>query len=509
MLSLKNTRQVLYWAIFLGLLVRISSATFGFGFHARDDYFHVLDPAIHWLEDPEFNWETSDLAGAGLRSHLIPRTVLNLLKLEIALGIEDPTTQLALIFVLLGLYSLLAVPGMFLLVRQIADEKTGLIAALITALHFSLPYGGTKLLIEAIAIPPLVFGFYFVARKDGRGYFLGGLLLGFACWLRFQIGVACLGLVAAIIYTHLKERKEGQGKEFGLLAKNLGLLACGAGLTLLLQGLYDIYTTGVFYGPFINNLKFNMNPPKSLTSSSAFSYIIMWLTLLLPPFAFVLLPPFIRAARLYPLLSFPWLAFLITHSFISHKEERFMYPVIPLFCALLALSLFVKEDCNHPYWHKVKKWWGVSVKAFVCVHILALGLVCINQSQLNQRQAMSKLRTDAQATGLLSIGPEIQSYFLERKDLTILRRGKPRLEWLQAVMIPTRKQKQEINRVISYKAEHETVAAHLKAVELECEVKEELRGWWLDRLVYKGNPRHNRRRSTIEFWHCQDNMLKN
>ena len=34
MLSLKNTRQVLYWAIFLGLLVRISSATFGFGFHS-------------------------------------------------------------------------------------------------------------------------------------------------------------------------------------------------------------------------------------------------------------------------------------------------------------------------------------------------------------------------------------------------------------------------------------------------------------------------------------------
>jgi hypothetical protein len=507
MLSLKNTRQVLYWAIFLGLLVRISSATFGFGFHARDDYFHVLDPAIHWLEDPNFSWEKSDLAGAGLRSHLIPRTVLHLLKLEVALGIEDPTIQLGLIFVLLGLYSLLAVPGMFLLVRQMADEKTGLIAALITALHFSLPYGGTKLLIEAIAIPPLIFGFYFVARKEARGYFLGGLLLGFACWLRFQIGVVCIGLVAAIIYTHLKDRGDGQDKELGLLSKHLGLLASGAALTLLVQGLYDIYTTGVFFGPFINNIKFNMNPPHSLTSSSPFSYLIMWIVLLLPPFAFILLPPFLRALRLYPLLSFPWLAFLLSHSFIAHKEERFMYPVIPLFCGLLALSVFVKEDCQHPYWLKVKSWWPLSVKGFVFIHILALGLVCINQSQLNQRQAMAAIRSDTQTTGLLSIGPEIQSYFLQRKELNIIRRGKPRLEWLQAAMSATRDKKVSINRAISYKAEHETVAAHLEAVKLECEVKEELRGWWLDRLIFKGNPRHNRRRSTIELWHCQDSML--
>tara|TARA_B100000959_G_scaffold282545_1_gene349211 strand:- start:58 stop:1581 length:1524 start_codon:yes stop_codon:yes gene_type:complete len=507
MLSPKNTRQALYWVIFLGLLVRISSATFGFGFHARDDYFHVLDPAIHWLEDPDFNWEKSDLAGAGLRSHLIPRTVMHLLKLEVALGIEDPTIQLGLIFVLLGLYALLAVPGMFLLVRQMADEKTGLIAALIAALHFSLPYGGTKLLIEAIAIPPLIFGFYFVARKDAKGYFLGGLLLGFACWLRFQIGVACLGLVAAIVYTHLKERNDGQGKEFGLLAKNLSLLAFGAGLTLLMQGLYDIYTTGVFYGPLINNIKFNMSPPKALTSSSPFSYLIMWLALLLPPFAFVIFPPFLRAVRLYPLLSFPWLVFLISHSFISHKEERFMYPVIPLFCALLALSVFVKDDCQHPYWLKVKKWWDLSIKGFIFVHLLALGLVCINQSQLNQRQAMSKLWADTQATGLLSIGPEIQSYFLQRKELNIIRRGKPHLEWLQAAMSATRNKKVSINRAISYKVEHETVAAHLEAVKLDCQVKEELRGWWLDRLIFKGNPRHNRRRSTIELWHCQDSML--
>ena len=507
MLWPKNARQALYWALFLGLLVRISSATFGFGFHARDDYFHILDPAIHWLEDPDFNWETSDLAGAGLRSHLVPRTVMHLLKLEMALGIDDPTIQLSLIFILLGLYSLLAVPGMFLLIRQMADEKTGLIAAWITALHFSLPYGGTKLLIEAIAIPPLVFGFYFVSRKEARCYFIGGLLLGFACWLRFQIGLVCLALVASIIFEYWQSTRQLESKNIGILTKNLSLLALGAGLVLLLQGFYDIYTTGVFFGPFINNIKFNMNPPHSLTSSNPFSYLIMWIVLLLPPFAFILLPPFLRALRLYPLLSFPWLAFLLSHSFIAHKEERFMYPVIPLFCGLLALSVFVKKDCQHPYWLKVKSWWPLSVKGFIFIHIIALGLVCINQSQLNQRQAMAAMRSDTQAAGLLSIGPEIQSYFLERKDLNIIRRGRPRLEWLQTSMQAQRKEKKTINRVLSYKAEHKTVATHLQAVELECEVREELRGWWLDRLVFSGNPRHNRRRSTIELWHCQDKAL--
>ena len=43
----------------VGLGVRLLTAYWGMGFHARDDYFHVLDPALHWVADPNFNWDTS------------------------------------------------------------------------------------------------------------------------------------------------------------------------------------------------------------------------------------------------------------------------------------------------------------------------------------------------------------------------------------------------------------------------------------------------------------------
>ena len=136
--------------------------------------------------------------------------------------------------------------------------------------------------------------------------------------------------------------------------------------------------------------------------------------------------------------------------------------------------------------------------------MIALALVCMNQSQLNQRQAMAAIRNDTQLKGLLSIGPEIQTYFLQRDNLDIIRRGRPRLAWLEAAMQALRKNNRSVNRLISYKPEHNTIAEHLKAVNLQCNVKQELPGWWLDRLIFKGNPRHNRRRATIELWHCQD-----
>ena len=152
-----------------GVLIRMVTAFFGLGFHARDDYFHVLEPALYWLNDPAFDWDASPLAGAGIRSHLVPRVVYGLLLLSHSLNITSPESALRVIYSTFGLYNALAIPGGYFLARSLFKGDSPSSNTLIRwtpwvlALHFSMPYAGTRLLIEAMAIPPSS-GDFIVAR---------------------------------------------------------------------------------------------------------------------------------------------------------------------------------------------------------------------------------------------------------------------------------------------------------------------------------------------------------
>ena len=54
----------------IAVLARLLYAVVSPGFHARDDYFHVLEPALQWLDDPEWIW--ADFHDTRRRYSLIP-----------------------------------------------------------------------------------------------------------------------------------------------------------------------------------------------------------------------------------------------------------------------------------------------------------------------------------------------------------------------------------------------------------------------------------------------------
>ena len=219
----------------VGLLVRLLTAAFGLGFHARDDYFHVLDPALHWVADPQFDWDHSTLAGAGLRSHLVPRFISGLILGCHSIGIKDPTRVLQMLYGVLGIYSAAVIPGSYLLGRELFKTPDNRFAQTIRwvpwliALHFAMPYSGTRLLIEAMAMPPLVWGLYYCSHSKARSILIGGFLIGLACWFRFHLGTATLGLALFITFREIKNAP-----------KAIACLALGGGAAVLIQGLYDL-----------------------------------------------------------------------------------------------------------------------------------------------------------------------------------------------------------------------------------------------------------------------------
>ncbi|MCK5688329.1 hypothetical protein KAI87_03610, partial [Myxococcota bacterium] len=358
---LKNLRDLslrhpIAMALILGALVRIIAAFWGTGFHARDDYFHVLEPAIHFAANPDFDWDHSSLAGAGIRSHLVPRTLGHVIRGLGGLGITDPETILSLLYLLLGLFNLPMIFGLWLLGRDSLDEETGIRAAFLGALFFIVPYAGTRLLIEALAMVPMTFGLWFVLKKSWLSIFWGGVLIGLACWLRFQTGIAAVGLAIGLLLLH---KKDGGWKGAAMATSALAL---GGGITVVAQALYDLATTGALLGPVVANIKVNLDPPAGLTHSSFFAYIGFWLLLTIPPASIVILPPLVAGARRFWLLNWTFLSFVLIHSLIAHKEERFMLPVLPIFLIYMAALPAGLRALKDKRWKWVHKFWPATLR---------------------------------------------------------------------------------------------------------------------------------------------------
>ncbi|MEL6761250.1 MAG: hypothetical protein AAFP04_12725 [Myxococcota bacterium] len=491
------------WLIGLGL--RLACAWFAVGFFARDDYFHVLDIALAWIDDPTFVWETSDKAGAGIRSHLLPRIVEGLLRLGSALGLETPTAKLRFIQATLGVYASLLVPATWMLTER-TSERTQRIATALAAAHFVFPYVGTRLLIESAAIPPMVFGLAWIRRGQSRStlwpFVVGGFLIGLACWLRYPIGV--VGLSAAAVVAFSGYRAPHTSANAANRAVQVSAIAGGAAAAIVLQGLFDQLTVGEFLGPLRRNIEANLDPHERLTSSHPLSYLGLWVALTAPPLSVVVIPAMFKAGRREPITAIPWIAFVLFHSMIPHKEERFMIPALPLFTTMLAMVPDEIERSGGRFFAWAQRWRRPAWGFFAAIHAVALAIAVGAQSQANVRDAMTFLRDDGGANAVISLGPELQPFFLDRTDVPTARTSRPDLVWLGQVLAETQRQSDLIpNRFLCFESECGTLEVMLLALQLSCDPPTQFHGFWGDRLAFRLNPEHNRRRSTVNLYACR------
>ncbi len=469
------TRRTLLAAMIAGGIARLVSALVGIGFHARDDYFHVLAPALAWLDDPAFVWETSDLPGAGLRSQLVPRLVELVVFIARSTGASEPETLLRVLHLSAGAYSLLAVWGMWLLASALLPAKGARIATWLTALHFAMPYLGTRLLIEAMAIPPLLFGLWF-ATMSGLPVLCAGILIGLACWLRYQVAVIAIGVAA-----HLALQKRW---------RDLGYLAAGGLLALAIQGGFDASTVGMPFQPLWNNIMANAVPHEALTRMSPATYLWIWLVLTIPPVTITLLPAMWREAKALRLVWLPFVMFVMAHMLIPHKEERFMAPALPLFLVLLAAGLLRRMQPALAVW-------------FVAVHALLLGVAVTHQSQAGQREALTHLRHDADARAVIAMGPEVPTFFLGDRVLPVRRNGEVDAVWLRRAMRDLDADDTPANRFLAFESDGFKMELLLEAMALDCHRQPVFESSFFDQLTYRLNPEHNRRRSPIVLWTCE------
>lgn len=332
-------------------------------FYQADEYFQTIELASFKLGTTPVSalpWEFE----ARIRPWLLPSIYFGIAKAFGALGVTDPFS-LARLF---RAFSALASFGSIWLLSRAAevwcprvDQRRAVL--LIACFAFYVPYLAVRTSSEATSAAALTAAVALLARPSRARHWLAGALLGLAFDLRFQTAIASAGVVA---WVALRGERRVRGA-IELVAAALPTVALGA--------LVDVWGYGALTFTPLNYFRVNL-----LRGAAArFSQDPPWAYFWLPhqhPFA-----PLSVAIMAFALLGL-WLTrrhvatwaivpFLLLHMAIAHKEERFLFPIVPLasFHAAVGASHFAKV------WAMRR---GIPAKVLYAINVaVMLGLVTL------------------------------------------------------------------------------------------------------------------------------------
>jgi len=242
------------------------------------------------------------------------------------LGVKPFTTNL-----LAFIYSALFIIISFFIFKKLADYKSGIIGAALSAILI-LNYGLTN------EVPMTLFGFlgiffYILYLENGKigNLPIAGIFIGIGAWFK-QPAVIFLGaIILHQIYTYWKGQKT-------VLIKNILLSILGFLLSFLpLTAVFSFYLgfKNMFYSLIIFNMQFSGSASRIVSIGKLFF-------LLFSIFSFLIPSLFIKWEKKRELKEFLVIGILITILFfILNKEifEQHLIQLIPFILALCILSI--------------------------------------------------------------------------------------------------------------------------------------------------------------------------
>jgi len=289
-----------------------------------DEIFQVLEQA-HRLAYGYgvVPWEFRE----GVRSWILPGLFAGIFKTsDFLFPVPGAYWMGAKIF--LALLSLAPVVCGFLWAHRIAGLKAAIITGSFAAVWFELVYFATHSLSEVIAAHLMLAGLYLAFPGVPVGsrirLAVSGLLLGLALMLRIQLFP---GMAIVAIYVWL-----------GRSRQSWQFLALGFGAAVACAGLLDWVTWSY---PWQSLWKYGYMSLARSPGHGVFpwhhyllEFAVYWWAAAIPMFGLIWL-----GSRRLPLLAAIAVTLLIAHSFVPHKEYRYIYPALALLVILAGLGL--------------------------------------------------------------------------------------------------------------------------------------------------------------------------
>jgi len=308
--------------LLLAALPRLWAAWFDHGVFWPDEIYQSLEQAHRLVFGyGVVPWEFV----RGARSWVFPGTIAGLLKLGSLLGLSSGQSLVLLVKTSMALVSLAGVYLAMRLARALAGNVAALITALFAGFFAASILLGSRCLAETVS-GPVVMGMVLIAARPGRNaQLLAGAVAGLAIYLRYQNGLISVGLLAILV----------TDRRF----RDAIYYACACGVVGVLGGLLDWITWGQPFHAFKMYLWFNLYKSADKFGAYPFGYYAEVAWNISGPALIVVGVGFILGARLAPKLVALVAGYVLIHSFVPHKELRFLMPVVPLALALSGAGL--------------------------------------------------------------------------------------------------------------------------------------------------------------------------
>jgi len=345
----------------LGLLLAATTAITNIGIIAFDDYHDIVVRVI-----PAQRQSLSNTVHfAGLRSPIPPLTLVAISNLAYSFGIDSPTGQFRLVLLAIALFCFLL--NTTFGAKHFSDSPARqFIAVFLLGFYFVCPLFFSRAMIETLSAPFITVSAFFACRYFSRSQ-VGDLLIALvllilASMYRFQSGILALVLFGLIFM--LRKPKH-----------LIPFLVVGL-LGFLLTGYIDYLLRGSFHASLLANINYNLNASSSHGVTPFYTFLLLFIGLTVPPAFLSRYRKFEwkkEYAYLLPTLLY-FSLFVIVHSLVPHKEERFMIPVLPLFLILLV-------PLAHHIWLVEKGKWRVGY--FLVLNSTLLLLTAFSVPQKN------------------------------------------------------------------------------------------------------------------------------
>lgn len=318
----------------------------------------------------------------GIRSWLLPGLLAPIFAVSQLVG-KDPRIALWSVAALLSLLSLPSILCGLLWGNNAAGRVGAIAAGTLNATWFEIAYFAPHALADSIGASLLIPGLFLsgVGRKTvpARELLLGGVLLGLTVAVRLQLTpVVCLVVALAVFRDKLKWH--GPAK----------FVVIGAAVPLLLAGALDAVTLTYPFQSFWLYLWVNVGLGAAATFGTMpwygfflFKLAYWWIA------GVPLLVAMLIGSRKKPVLLACAAAIVIPFMALSHKEDRFVFPALPLLMTLAGigsavivaryagsdrrseawrglacggfwLAMSVVTAIYVPYWHFYYEWPGLS-----------------------------------------------------------------------------------------------------------------------------------------------------
>ncbi len=479
----------LLYALLLGFFFRFLAAVCVYGPQALDDYLHGVTASVHFYLFNEHGLPE-------LRSPLLIWILGGWLKLlSIFFGELSPIWQVRSMLLLLGTASLSGIYGTYLYVRNYHTPLFGPLALYLVALYALMPFVSTRAFGESFSLcfVLLAFGLIFDERSQNSFWklFFGFLVLGFATLLRFHIGLIYVLFFLWILF-------EKKWKTF------FPYFIAGF-ITLFAEIAIDAFDGRAFMATLRAYLFENQDTTKYGVQPFHATWVT-WLGMMMFPFSLAFGKSWIQTVKNHKWLFGMTFVFVLIHSLVPHKEERFLYPILGL--SLILLSAAWGDAWGRNLWVK-------SISVFLIVlHGIAVIIVSSTNTQTGEVGPAAHISSYSKNVLYLDYGSimgagRFRLAFIPReKDLMTMG------ESLTQAQDPTPLiQQSKADRNIDGYAlltSQESILPLLqeKAAQIERELQTKCSAWvketsFLDEWIYKMNPKSNQRRRPTWWQYCQ------